>query len=302
MNIISSANYSMIDKYEPLWFTTSGAVNNLGAYSRNGINWTETTTLPSTSDWVSVETDRSVFNTYAYGTSSAAYSRNGINWVATTLPANTTWATSTFGDGKFLVISFTAVTAYSTNGGKTWTQGSMPNSRVWIGVAYGGGKFVAVVNNSNIAAHSSDGISWTEVTLPSSGLWQTISYANGNFVIVPSDGSKSLYSTNGGVSWTQISMLQGNWRCNSNGTRIVAVDLAFTNRILYTSNGTSWTSVTLPASATLFGINYGGDKWVATPHSTGGRLQGFYSIDNAVSWTGFNMPNSRNWRLLNYKD
>jgi hypothetical protein len=301
MNIISSAHYSMKDSYEPLWFITTGANNNIGAYSLDGINWVETT-LPSSQDWVAVDTDKSVFNITSFNSTAGIYSRNGIDWNTSTLPTTTTWGTSCYGDGKFLVISFTSLTAYSTNGGKTWTQGSMPNSRTWIAAAYGGGKFVAVVLNSNIAAHSVDGITWTEVTLPSTGFWQSIAYVNGNFVVVPSQGAKSLYSSDGGLTWNEISFLTGNWRCSSSGSRIVAVDLALSNVIAYTENGTSWTTATLPEQATLLGIRYGGDKWVATPNSNGGRLKGFYSTNNGVTWTGFNMPNSRNWRLLNYKD
>ena len=300
MTIVSSANYSMTDTYEPLWFTGASGVGNVGAYSKDGINWTEVT-LPSSADWVGTETDRSVFVISAYNSNSAIYSRNGINWTTSTLPATTTWASSTFAEGRFLILSFTSVTAYSTDGGKTWTQGSMPSSRNWVSVAYGGGKYVAIAGNSNIAAHSSDGINWTEVTLPSTQFWQSVDYVNGNFVAVCS-GAVSIYSTNGGVSWTQIAITNANWRCRSNGSRIVAINLSFNNIIRYTSDGTSWTSATLPASATLFGINYGGDRWVATPNNEGGRTQGFYSTDNGATWTGFNMPSSRNWRLCNFKN
>jgi hypothetical protein len=152
------------------------ANGNTGAYSTDGITWTETT-LPSSASWNAIAYGNGKFVAIGYDSDKAAYSTDGITWTATTLPndvlATTFWNSVVYGNGKFVaVITDGDKAAYSTNG-TTWTAATMPSSDYWFKVVYGNGKFVAI---SNKAAYSTDGITWTATTMPSSASWEGIAY------------------------------------------------------------------------------------------------------------------------------
>jgi hypothetical protein len=56
----------------------------------------------------------------------------------------------------------------------------MPSSADWHGVTYGNGKFVVITYGSNTAAYSTDGINWTAspTGLLSSADWRGVTYGD----------------------------------------------------------------------------------------------------------------------------
>ena len=76
----------------------------------------------------------------------------------------------------------------------------MPSSANWRYVTYGDGKFVAVTYYSSRAAYSTNGISWTASTLPSSANWSSVTYGNGKFVAVASGPSTTAAYWSGTVA------------------------------------------------------------------------------------------------------
>jgi hypothetical protein len=105
--------------------------NRYGAYSTNGVNWTNTASAPA-NQWRYI----------AYGGHKfIAVAEGGVN----------------------------SRSAYSTDG-ENWTLGSGVPNNSWQGVAYGANKYVAVANSgtNNRVMNSSDGQSWESlaVTVP----------------------------------------------------------------------------------------------------------------------------------------
>jgi hypothetical protein len=67
----------------------------------------------------------------------------------------------TYGDGKFVAVSYYSNKGAYSNDGLNWVETTLPSTSSWNGVAYGNNKYVAVAgNNTNIAAYSADGITW----------------------------------------------------------------------------------------------------------------------------------------------
>lgn len=190
--------------------------------SLNGSNWSNGGILPTTTtNWRSLSYGNGRYIAIASGVSGstvAAYSDDGINWTATTMPQNRTWWASTYAAGKFVAVSYDGYSAYSTDG-ISWTLGTGGTLKA-VSVAYGNGKFIALrsetsTNLSNAIITSTNGINWTAGTIPA-GSWKSIVYGNGIWVIsgwnpasVSTLGTKGLYSTDNGVTWTEMLMPYG---------------------------------------------------------------------------------------------
>ena len=95
------------------------ASGSAGAYSTDGITWTETT-LPVDQDWDSVTYGNGKFVAIATNqTNKGAYSVDGITWTAMTLPTRQYWGSVTYGNGKFVAVAArpTQSGVYQTAGG-----------------------------------------------------------------------------------------------------------------------------------------------------------------------------------------
>ena len=152
MSLPASRDWSSVT-YGNGKFVAVASGSDKGAYSTDGINWTEIS-MPAGRRWSSVTYGSGKFVAVADGIiNKGAYSTDGISWTEMTLPASGNWAS----------------------------------------VTYGGGKFIAVVNNSSAAAYSTDGINWSAMTMPASSKWQSVTYGNGKFVAVVFTGANGAY-------------------------------------------------------------------------------------------------------------
>jgi hypothetical protein len=62
-------------------------------------------------------------------------------------------------------------------------------------------------------------------------------------------------------------------------------------------DGSTWTSLTMPASLSWTGIAYGNGYWVAI---AGGSATAYVSKNNGVSWTATTLPSASNWSSIAY--
>lgn len=112
-------------------------------------------------------------------------------------------------------------------------------------------KFI-VNGEKSLTAFFDKSLSWNSVTVPS-GPWVSATYGSGKFVITPGyDGS-------------------------SPGT--------YSNKSIYSTNGTTWNTSTLPIASTWNSVIYGGSKFIAT----GPTGKGAYS-SNGTSWSEMTIP------------
>jgi len=226
---------------------------------------------------------------------------NGITWGG---PA---------GQEKFVAVGSNGRMAYSSNG-VTWTAvaNTTFDSSSIHGITWGGPtgqeKFVAVGGNGRIA-YSSNGVTWTAVTTSTflnNTIW-SVSWSGPPgeerfFATGAIFNGGGLAVSNDGIAWTTLTstafgtdtVFGITWGGQSGQEQYVTCigvrSTAPTNRILYSSNGTTWTSVgSLAASAGFYGISYGGisgQKFVVVGGATGtspnSRIA--YSF-NGINWT-----------------
>lgn len=228
--------------------STSGTIAMTSPQGTSGAaNWT-LRTLPVTASWYAVAYGLDKFVAVAGGGSTAgAYSPDGAKWTSTgALTTSGDWRAMTFGNDRFVTISYNSTNSnYSTNG-TSWTAGgALPATRNWTSITYGEGTFVAVASGSDRGAYSTDyGVTWNEMTMPSSTAWNSVTYGNGTFVAIS----------------------------NTSGT-IAA----------YSGDGITWNSATLPNTRTWVAVAFGNNVFTALASSS--TTGAAYSYDG-ISWGG----------------
>jgi Concanavalin A-like lectin/glucanases superfamily len=95
------------------------------------------------------------------------WSYDGINWQATSLPTGSTYASLTFGNGRFVAVQ-SGVGAYATYSfdGINWNLSNTPLSASVV--TYGQGCFVALASSTGAAYTSDSGLYWTTHNIASS--------------------------------------------------------------------------------------------------------------------------------------
>jgi hypothetical protein len=182
-----------------------------------------------------------------------------------------------------VVTSSTADTVYYSNdGGNSFSTILVPgSSSVYTSVSYANGVFVAVAANTNFVAYSNDGTTWQTANIGTTDVWQGLAgnVASNDWVAVgTSNFSKS---TNGGSIWNSSSMPAGNWgpAAHGNGTYVaLTVD---SDVAAYSTDGTSWATTLLPASANWTTVIFGKDRFVALSSKSDSSR-----VDVAVSFDG----------------
>jgi hypothetical protein len=181
----------------------------------------------------------------------------GLTWTGTTWEINTN-TPFTVGHGiayggasgseKFVAVGDKGGAAYSSDGiewqnatGTTTVFGTSTYDHIY-GIAYGGGRFVAV-GTSNKAAYSTDGINWQNANSNNSTILGT---------------SNTFYGTAYGIAYGGA----------SGSEKFVAVghDPYNSNYVAYSTDGTNWaagTGITFEQGDVIYGIAYGGGKFVA---------------------------------------
>lgn len=254
-------------------------------------------TLPANTDWKSVTYGDGKYVAVTFYSDKGAYSTDGVTWTEMSMPAVDGWIV-TYGNGKYVALaSGNTKGAYSTNG-ISWTEMNMPASRSWNGLTYGNGKFVAVAASSDKGAYSTDGVTWTEMSMPTSRDWASVTYGDGKFVAVVVDSLYGAYSADG-ISWTEMSMPASRiWRRVAYGNgKFVAVG-AGSDKGAYSTDGISWTEMSMPTSRSWIGLTYGDDKFVAIAYNSD---KGAYSTDG-ITWTETTLPASIGWNDVTYGD
>jgi hypothetical protein len=190
--------------------TTTGSGISTYATSTNGITWTNRTTITSRA-WNSIAYGNGLFVAVSGGY--IATSSDGITWSESTRSGE--WQNVSFLNNLFLAVASNNIIITSPDG-ITWTERSTPVSARWKSSTYGDGKFVVVPSgdnfstfSTNIAITSPDGITWTQRTLPTAASWRSVTHGNGLFVAMAR--SSDFYATSpDGITWTQRSMPASN--------------------------------------------------------------------------------------------
>ncbi len=187
-----------------------------------------------------------------------------------------------------------------------WVAGDpVSHSYKWVDMCYGNGVFKAIPYGNDIDATTFDGITWVDNTIPYAQNWQSICYGAGRFVAISAEGI-STYSNVGSTGWASGASSNlpftypayGDWMdvCYGGG-KFVAVAKNYA-KAAYSTDGISWTEMSLSVNSTWKVVAYGGDKFVIVATKGTGVL---YSSDG-ISWTlsPTGMPSSYEWTDVCY--
>jgi hypothetical protein len=226
------------------------------------------------------------------------YSKPTYSAQTAALGASGLWVDAAYGDGKFVIISSTGSTEYGTVG--AFNSGSLPAALGdWNAITYANNLFVAVTSNGETAAVSEDGIVWTAQNLPGGTQnWAAVAGGNDIFVAVSaSAGTTAAYANSTATTWTIANDLpsSGVWTSVAYGAERFVTLRAVSDQGAISTDGITWTEITLPYSATWTTIAYGNGRFVAM--SAGN--QAIYSF-NGTTWYTSVLPLSSSWRKITY--
>lgn len=186
-----------------------------------------------------------------------------------------TSTTTTYVD-KYVALNLTEWNAGAvSDDGINWTAVTTPAQGGYVTIAYGNGKFIASKSNGSLLLHSPDGTTWTEIvptstdnmyTYPSVSSEATLAYGNGVFVLV--GGDSQAWVSADGFAWTPYSTGGSQWKSVKYvNNQFVAVSYSY---VSYSTDGTSWTTQSLPGGSNWSDITYGNGTYVVTAVSYGG--------------------------------
>ena len=264
--------------------------------------------LPASGSWSSVAFAGGIFVAVLPSTQTSARSIDGQNWSSGgNLPSSATWtsiAAGAIGATNYFVAvaggASSTVGAFSINGGVSWSAITMPAGN-WSSVCYYGGFFVAVATGGTVAAYSLDGQTFTlSGVLPSSSTWTDV--AGGLigtsifFVAIASGGTASAYSVDNGVSWLATGALPGStnaWSSVAFGNSKFFAVASGTTQAAVSTNGSTWTAVTLPSNANWNSVVFGDDNFVVVASGSTSALTSFTA--ETGSFAAQTMAQSSTW-------
>lgn len=182
----------------------------------------------------------------------------------------------------------------SGESGLAWAQLSTPMSGAdTTAVAYGNGTFVVLTNGGNslggyVFRSTDEGETWGWAVTPEIREWSSVAYGSNTFVAVSREAIA--YSTDYGVSWTEVAIPSDVWGIMASvayGDGKFVCSSINSNEIIYsTDNGKTWSYTTVPiTSAAGYRVVYGNSRFVAV---------NIYATSNAYSTDGINWTTATN--------
>lgn len=237
-----------------------------------------------------------------------------------------------YGNGKYIAFTDDTKYAYSTDG-VNWIFTEIPFPDGYLDytyiqdgfiigdIIYGDNKFILVLKEINtdeefveieqadIIMYSEDGFNWSYKNIDYSR-WSDVSYNNGKFIAVSGGNNNSIYSNDGGITWSSGTLpTEGFWCCCVGNEKMVAICTGYNNNstAAYSTDGINWIETTLPVLNHGLHIAYGNGKFIAVGASDGSDYSHYdtnialYSEDG-VNWNSVTLPISADWSAITYGD
>jgi len=255
-----------------------------------GSTFTSRTSLPSSATWYCAAWNGSRWVVVAQSspagtpTTKTAWSSDAITWNAVALGTsarnqNVVW------DGTYFVATGNGAEEFYSTDGTSWTlaTGATTVQNFIHSATNGAGTTVAVAytTGGNNLKYTTNGTSWTQITIGSSQRLVSVAYGNSTFVVSLGATGNSVYTSTNGSSWTlQSGVLPATqYFTLVYGTKFIAMPYGTTTGG-YSTNGTSWTSMTVPAGS-YSNPGYSGGIYLAASYGTTNAI----SSTDGISWT-----------------
>ncbi len=243
------------------------------------------------------------------------------NWTSQTSPSARAWRSICYAPALDMLCAVaddgTAATQVMTSidGGANWVSATMPSARTWSKVVWSPelGMFCAIASNGTTAnqiATSTDGVTWVSQTSPEANQWFGLVWAagagggTGLFVATAINGTHQVMASANGVLWVSHSASSADtWYdvCWSRSLgKFVAVAAFDNNKIMKSSDGTTWVGVTVTARqwrGVCWAEELGLFVAVASDGTSGGGtgVNQIMTSPDADTWTMHAAPSARQW-------
>lgn len=198
---------------------------------------------------------------------------------------------------RWLVSGDNANYTYTSNNGSTWTTGTFATgSKQWWVLRYGNGFYTAIETVTSNVNWSADGITWTAGSNTSANITGGI-YGGNTLVGAANTGSTNAVSSTDGKTFTARTLANAAWSAGGNvaygaGTWVVVPGDAVSKTLgSYSTNGTSWTSMTMPSSKSWYAAGYGNGIFLAVVNGTSSDAA---TSTDGITWTARTLPTSGN--------
>lgn len=267
------------------------------AYNPLGAVYTSRTSLPSTAVWYCAAWNGSrwvvVCQSSPAGTptTKTAWSTDAITWNAVAL-GTTSRMQNVVWDGTYFVATGNAAEEFYSTDGTSWTlaTGATTQQNFIHSATNGAGTTVAVAYTTlgNNLKYTTNGTSWTQITVGSSQRLVSIAYGNSIWVVTLGATGNSVYTSSDGITWTlQSGVLPATaWFGLVYGTKFVAVPNTSTTGA-YSTNGTSWTSMTVPTGS-YQNVGYSNGIYLAVSYGTTNAI----TSTDGITWTARTLSSS----------
>jgi len=184
------------------------------------------------------------------------------------------------------IIAKTDLISYSGNAGGAWTTSSGSITGNWTEVkASKGTSYVMALQGTTettVAGLSSDnGQSWTTTALSNGANWIDVAFKSDQWIAISSgSATETSISTNQGGSWSAGTTISGQNKKIEYGNGIFVILPESGNTALTSTDGTSWTTRTLPVTSNWQDLKYANGRFVAVGVSDAKII---YSFDG-ITW------------------
>jgi len=216
--------------------------------------------------------------------------------------ASYSWHRVAYGNNRIVAHTFNGLrTAVSTDRGATWTVYTIYTTSEWFEIIYGNGFFLIAGGGSTLGPYikSTDGINWTKT---GTGLGiNSLVYLNNKFV---STSHYSVFISTDAATWTEVNVsgIGLGWTDVAYGNgKYVAISYTATsgNRVITSTNGTTWTGVTAIGHRWAR-IIFGNGVFVALALSS--TDSGIMRSTDGSTWTKVNGYDNRQFQGLSFGD
>lgn len=233
----------------------------IGSFKKAALSWTITSLSPIYNQVYTSATYANLSNGkyFAFGfsstggnTSTYRYSTDGTSWSQGTLPASASWRAAATSGSRIIVARGSSTTGYYSDNGTTWTiTGTMFSiSRSPNQIIYDGTRFIMPAGSNNEIRYSTAGTgTWTSIGTGSNVSGVGYDGSNRHIVTYTASSSTGESTTTFPTGFASITFPStGIWISPIYGNSIWVAARAGSSSYGTSTNGTTWTSRTLPSN------------------------------------------------------